>query len=274
VEWSGDVLVYEQEVEGNQDLYLIPARGGPPTRLTTHPAVDGLPRWTADGSAVIFTSARSGNWQLWTVPWQGGEPVRFRQNRYTEWQADQSSDGRSFAFLSNMGGSESLWLLQAGTGALRALVTHGRRTVMGNPDWSHDGTRIVFSSNWRSGHNIYVVDLERAQPQRISPIGGCEPRFSPDGRRVAYVERRPRRDLSRIVEHDLDTGEQRVLVDWPSLNYDPAYSPDGSEIAFASDIAGEWAIFRQRLSDGRASRVTHVGGRARYPDYRPRASGH
>ena len=44
-------------------------------------------------------------------------------------------------------------------------------------------------------------------------------------------------------------------MDWPALNYDPAYSPDGSELAFASNITGEYAVYRQRLSDGQAWRV-------------------
>ena len=58
-------------------------------------------------------------------------------------------------------------------------------------------------------------------------------------------------------------------MDWPALNYDPVYSPDGSELAFASNITGEFAIYRQRLSDGKAWRVTHGEGPARSPDYRP-----
>jgi Tol biopolymer transport system component len=60
-----------------------------------------------------------------------------------------------------------------------------------------------------------------------------------------------------------------ALVERPALNYDPVYSPDGSEIAFASTIGGGWEIYRQRLSDGKAFQVTFEGGDARYPDYRP-----
>jgi Tol biopolymer transport system component len=263
-------LVYEREIDGNRDLYVVPAGGGVPRRLTTHPGVDGLPRWAADGSAVVFTSNRTGNWQLWTVPAEGGEPTPVRTNRHTEWQADESPDGRTLAFLSNQDGPEVLWLLDRGTGAVRARVRHARRSILGNPHWSRDGKRIVLSSNWRSGHQIYVVDVAGGEERRISPVGGCEPRFSPDGRNVAYVGRRPSRDRSRILEHDLATGEERVLVDWPALSYDPVYSPDGSEIAFASTVAGGgYEIYRQRLADGRASRVTFAGGDARYPDYRP-----
>jgi Tol biopolymer transport system component len=263
------LLVYEREANGNRDLYVVPAGGGPPRRLTTHPAKDGLPRWAADGSAVVFASNRTGNWQLWRVPAGGGEPSPVRTNRHTEWQADESPDGRRLAFLSNQDGPEVLWLLERTTGALRALVRHGERPTLGNPHWSRDGGRIVFSSNWRRGHQIYVVDVAGGEAERVSPVGGCEPRFHPDGKRVAYVGRRPRRDRSPILEHDLATGKERVLVDWPALNYDPVYSPDGSEIAFASTIGGGYEIYRQRLADGRAWRVTFAGGDARYPDYRP-----
>jgi len=264
-------LVYGQGPEGSRDLFLIPVEGGEPRRLTSHPAPDGLPRWSADGRSVVFASERSGNWQLWRVPAAGGEPTRVRANEHTEWQADESPDGRFLAFLSDRDGRESLWILDQTTGEMRSLVRHGRRAIMGNPDWGPDGERIVFSSNWKIGHQIYVVDVLTAETKRVSPVGGCEPRFSPDGRKVAYVHRRPRKDktVSVIVEHDLESGEEVVLVDWPALNYDPAYSPDGTEIAFASTISGHWEIYRQGLADGKAHRVTFAGADARYPDYRP-----
>jgi TolB protein len=115
-----------------------------------------------------------------------------------------------------------------------------------------------------------VVEVATRQARRISGLtgGGCEPRFSRDGRKVVYVSRGHMRPTSRLVEHDLATGEERVLVSWPALNYDPVYSPDGTELAFASNITGEYAIYRQRLSDGKAWRVTFGPGLARNPDYR------
>ena len=70
------------------------------------------------------------------------------------------------------------------------------------------------------------------------------------------------------MEHDLASGEETTLVDWPALNYDPVYSPDGTEIAFASTITGGWEIYRLGLADGKAHRVTFAGADARYPDYR------
>jgi TolB protein len=264
-------IVYEHEIDGNKDLYLIPTEGGQPRRLTTDPSDDGLARFTPDGKAVLYTTDLAGNWQLFQVPVDGGAPRRVRTNSYTEWQGDVSPDGRTLAFLSDMDGSERLWLMDLATQACRVLVRHGNQTILGNPHWSPDGTRIVFSSNWRIGHHIYVVDVLSGEVERISPLasGGCEPRFSPDGKKVVYVSRRHLKTTSRLVEHDLKTHEERGLVDWPALNYDPVYSPDGSELAFASDITGEWVVYRQRLADGRAYRLTFRKGAARYPDYRP-----
>ncbi len=264
-------LVYERDVNGAMDLFVIPAGGGPERRLTDDPAYDSLARWTPDGRSIVFTSDRSGRPQLWEIDADGRHLRRLRENGATEYQADVSPDGRQLAFLSNLDGPERLLLQDLRTGAVRELVRHGEHTIFGNPHWSPDGRRIAFSSNHRLGHHVYVVDVATGDEQRLSGLtgGGCEPRFSRDGKNVVYVSRGLMRPTSSLVAHDLASGRERTLVDWPALNYDPVYSPDGSELAFASNVTGQYVIYRQRLSDGKAWRVTFAPGEARYPDYRP-----
>jgi Tol biopolymer transport system component len=264
-------LVYERTINENLDLYVVPAAGGIERRLTDHPAPDALPRWSRDGRWIYFTSERSGNWQIYRVRPEGGEPERVRTNPYREWQVEPSPDGRSIAFLSNKAGPEYLYTMDLATGAERVLVRHGNSSILGNPSWSPGSDRLTFSSNWRIGHQIYLFDLAKGEERRLTEFraGGCEPRFHPDGRHVMHVSRGHLSEKSRLVERDLEKGDVTVLVDWPALNYTPAYAPDASEIAFTSNITGDWVIYRQRRSDGQSWRVTHGPGPARAPDYRP-----
>jgi Tol biopolymer transport system component len=269
---AGDEIVYEQEIRGNSDIYVVPATGGPPRRLTRHPGVDCHARWMPDGRYIVYTAGRGVKPQLWEVPAEGGSPRPVRRNQAGESQPDPSPDGRRLAFISDIEGSDRLMMMDLKTRATTTLVRHRDATIFGNPHWSPDGEQVVFSSNWPNGHQIYVVDVasREARPLAKARTFGCEPRFRPDGRAVAFVLRGNQSTTSRLVEQDLETGERRVLVDWPALNYDLAYSPDGREVAFASDITGQWVIYRQRLADGRAWRLTFGRGPARYPDYRPR----
>ncbi len=266
-------IAYEKEIDGNLDIYVIPAGGGVERRLTDHPKGDGFARWTSDGKRIVFNSERSGDWQLWEVAAEGGEPKRLRTTAAREFQSDPSPDDKQIAFLSYLEGPEKLFVMDRRTGAARVLVDHGD-AILGNPHWSPDGKQITYSSNARIGHQIYRVDVATGKESRVSGLtsGGCEPHFSRDGTKVVYVSRGHRRPTSRLVEHDLATGQETVLLDWPALNYSPVYSPDGKEIAFTSNVTGEneWVIYRQRLSDKQAWRLTFGKGPARAPDYRPR----
>jgi Tol biopolymer transport system component len=268
---SGFELAYERTIADNLDIYVAPAGGGTERRLTDHPAPDALPRWSRDGRWIYFTSERSGNWQIYRVRPEGGPPERVRTNVHREWQVEPSPDGRSIAFLSNQEGPEHLFTMDLATGAERVLVRHGKSSILGNPSWSPGSDRLTFSSNWRIGHQIYLFDLAQGRETRLTQFraGGCEPRFHPRGTHVMHVSRGHLSEKSRLVERDLASGEQTVLVDWPALNYTPAYAPDASEIAFTSNITGDWVIYRQRRSDGKSWRVTHGPGPARAPDYRP-----
>jgi TolB protein len=264
-------IAYEKDLDGNTDIYVIPAGGGVERRLTDEPRGDGMPRWTSDGKRIVFNSERTGEWQLWEMQADGSGPKRLRTNDAREFQSDPSPDDRQIAFLSYLGGHEKLFVMERASGAARVLIDHGD-VILGNPHWSPDGKQITYSSNARIGHQIYRVDVATGKEERVSGLtsGGCEPRFSRDGKKIVYVSRGHMRPTSRLVEHDIASGEEKVLVDWPALNYDPVYSPDGSEIAFASNITGEWVLYRQRLSDQKSWRLTFGKGGARSPDYRPR----
>ena len=58
----------------NSSLWLVPASGGEPKRLTTAPGTNNHPRWSPDGKTIAFVSSRGGSSQVWLLPIDGGEP--------------------------------------------------------------------------------------------------------------------------------------------------------------------------------------------------------
>jgi tricorn protease len=72
---DGKWIAFEGQYDGNRDVYVIPAEGGTPRRLTWHPGADSPVGWTPDGKRVLFTSAREAYadfTRLYTVPVEGG----------------------------------------------------------------------------------------------------------------------------------------------------------------------------------------------------------
>jgi len=174
---ASDAIVYEHEVEGNVDIYVVAATGGTPRRLTRDPTLDCHARWMPDGRRIVFTTDRRGRAQLWEVAAEGGAARPLRRNGAAESQPDPSPDGRQLAFISDIEGSDRLMLMDLETRVTTTLVRHPDRTMFGNPHWSPDGSRIVFSSDWPRGHQIYTVAVATREVRPLSRTSawGCRP---------------------------------------------------------------------------------------------------
>lgn len=77
-DWSpvGEEIAYMANPDDNWDLYLVDSDGSNVRRLTTDPAIDGLPAWSPDGEWLAFLSDRGGNWGIWLLHVASGEVRR------------------------------------------------------------------------------------------------------------------------------------------------------------------------------------------------------
>src|SRR3569833_3342974 len=58
---DGSMIAFTGRYDGNTDVYVVPAAGGEPRRLTWHPGADRAIGWSPDGRSVMFTSGRASN---------------------------------------------------------------------------------------------------------------------------------------------------------------------------------------------------------------------
>jgi tricorn protease len=97
---DGTMIAYTGNYHGNDDVYVVPAAGGEPRRLTYHPGADAAIGWTPDGKYVLFTSQRasySDPRQFFTVPAGGGFPTELPLPMGDS--ASYSPDGTHLAYV-------------------------------------------------------------------------------------------------------------------------------------------------------------------------------
>src|SRR5205085_3761908 len=96
-------IAFTGEYDGNVDVYIVPAAGGIPRRLTCHPAPDEALGWTPDGKRIVFRSPRSGFTgipRLYTVGLDGGLPTELPLPTGTE--ASYAPEGPRLAYVPTM----------------------------------------------------------------------------------------------------------------------------------------------------------------------------
>src|SRR5437588_7328060 len=99
---DGKWIAFSGQYDGNIDVFVMPAEGGEPRRLTWHPAADIAVGWTPDGKRVVFHSGREAYAdfdRLYSVPVEGGPADVFPM-----WRSEDawfSADGTRIAYVPN-----------------------------------------------------------------------------------------------------------------------------------------------------------------------------
>jgi TolB protein len=211
-DWSPDGrgVIYSSYHDDQIELRLLDLASGRSRSLLADGAVNVEPRWSPDGHRIAFVStAYEGRWHIFTAPVSPdgtlGPTLRITEDhesglpRYYYGTHDQyisptwSPDGEELIFISNRGhiwGSGGFWRMPARPNGNARELWYEETTWKARPDWSRDGKRVVYSSYLgRQWHQLWLMTADGGDPFQLTYGEGdaTAPRWSPDGRRIAYI---------------------------------------------------------------------------------------
>lgn len=177
---DGNSLAYSSSQEGNAELYRLDTKTKAVQRLTTHAAGDLSPSWSPSGRELVFTSDRSGGPQIFLMSADGSNVRRLTfegdYNAAPAW----SPRGNWIAYVCRTPKKEYKLCVITPDGQKRLQLTTGLG-VDDSPSWSPDGRHLVFSSTVEGKSQIYMIDADGKDLERITFTGthNSAPSWSP-----------------------------------------------------------------------------------------------
>jgi dipeptidyl aminopeptidase/acylaminoacyl peptidase len=231
-----------------------------PEAYATVPTVT-TPRPSPDGTRIAYSRAYDGRIDLWVIDAAGGLPLQLSDRAALQGpDANQrhssaiawTPDGRDIVYASNRDGK--LWIVPVDGGP--ALAIDEGPGNHHSPAVSPDGRQVAYVAERGEQGDIIVADIGGRWTRTISSGDEyvLQPRWSPDGRTLLYGQW-PHYDMPwderALVVADVASGETRLIAGGERvINADAVWSPDGRQIAFVSDRAGDFANLWTIDADG------------------------
>jgi uncharacterized protein YjdB len=170
--------------------------------------------------------------------------------------------------VSNRGGSFGIYQMRvSGSAGLIPILADNTTNIQAV--LSPDRTRVAFSSNRATNYDLYLMDADGRNLQRLTsnPGNEGEPAWTPDGKWIIYTASTG--STTQIASIAVDGTDNRQLTSGPSRNQSPAVSADGRMIAFVSTRDGNQEVYTMNPDGSSQRRITRSSGRDSNPRFFP-----
>ncbi len=242
------------------DIYEVPAAGGPLRRITDRRRGIWGHAWTADGKSLIVSWQRSSTvFGIWRIPLNApARPESIAQGGVDSITPSTARKTNRLAWVNQLWDLNIYRISATGVGAPMRLIASTLRDQ--GATYSRDG-RIAFVSDRSGSREIWIAKGDGSSQVQVTRFNGPQLdhlQWSPDGRSLAF-DGRPYGNSDiltmRCDSSAMRCGEPKRLISGEA----PSWSANGKFIYFASDRTGSQEIWKMSASGGSPLQVTHNG---------------
>ena len=266
-------IVFQSNRDGDNELYLLSPDGI--EKLTDNEWEDRFPTWAPGGGRIAYYANPDGNDDIFILDISTKAVTQVTRTKDNESDPTWYPDGESLAiakeskkFLRSTG---ALYRLDIESGRTRRIIPRFNKTH-GIPDVSPATPLIVFTGKRMMGWDVAVYNSETAEVKFLEDEGkSCRARFSPDGKRLAYVSSTADGKGDIWIMNPDGTGKTRITHRDETYDYFPSWSPDGRFIVFNSstehDHEADWQLWVVEVETGKLYRLYDSPGNDVFPDW-------
>ena len=248
-----------------QELYIFDRETHVVERVTTHRRADRDPMWI--GNAIYFTSDRDGTLNLYSYDLASRETTQLTDSDTWDvrWPGDDGADrivyelnGELQIYSIGDGTSRPISITVPDDGLAMRPARVSAADLIEDAELSPQGERALFVARG----DVFTAPIENGPTRNLTRSSSAHDRWarwSPDGRRIAYVSDATGEDEIWLVAQDGSGEPEQLTSGGQAMLYAPEWSPTGKHLAFG-DKDG-----RLRVIDVETKEVVDVADEARGP---------
>ena len=263
-------------------------------KLTDHRELknylNATPRFNPTGDRIAFLTDRNGYKEVMVMSAidgkildtvvRGEEAGDYEEIHWLRGGLTWSADGTMVAFATKAGDRDAIHIRKVADGGYNTIIKPEMDAIY-SPDWSPDGTLIMFCGIKDGLLDLYTVNVETLEYTRLTNdyFDEAYPRWSPDGSKIAFASDRidPPYELKisdmtgayDIFIMDADGSNVTRISTDPFNDHTPDWSADGDKLVFVSDRNGIANLYAADLTDLTVRPLTNLLTGAATPAWSP-----